>query len=750
MSRPLRNGFLFGLLLGVTAAGVSLTPLGTALEREFGLAWLFHARGAREGPERVLVVGVDSRSTLLLAGTPIRSELPRTVYAELVDALVARNASAIAFDLFFRYPRPGEDEALARALRQARRVVLFERWNRQSFRVGGRDDRIDVVHSEPPTARLEEAATALAPFLIPAVVDDYLPTLPVATLTLDAFRTLAPAARDAFAALLTEAGVGEPGEALAGADTFDRFAGRLIALRTASLDDRALWPRLSTRLRACGGGGPCGAHGPLLERLAGVHAGPGERLVNHYGPSPAVVRVPLYLALRKGALAADLSGTAVFVGATEFAEGEFPELDSEVLRYAGSGNLPPPGETMDSHATVFGRVPGVEIAATIYANLRHGDTLLAPGRSSTAGLLLAAGVIMGILAFALPGIWAAGAIACLVGAMGGVAFWAFNGHDVWLPLSGALVLEAPLALAVGLLVQYAGASRTGRRISAALGYYVPERLVQSATAGEMPLADAEEMQGVCLSTDVEQYTTLSEHVSAGTLARTLSDYYRGLGEVVERRQGEIVDFVADSMMALWGAGDGVRTEPIAREHRLRACLAALDVRDAADSFNRLHSERPFRTRIGLHAGRLAVGNVGGGRHFDYGVIGDVPNTATRIEGLNKVLGTSILASEAVTAGLDELLLRPVGTYRFKNKTELLRIWEIVGMREQAAPRLEELCERFADALANVEAHRWQEACERFAILCEAYPEDAAARFWHERCRARPSAQDETFVALTDK
>jgi adenylate cyclase len=174
------------------------------------------------------------------------------------------------------------------------------------------------------------------------------------------------------------------------------------------------------------------------------------------------------------------------------------------------------------------------------------------------------------------------------------------------------------------------------------------------------------------------------------------------------------------------------------------------VRGAVDSFNRLHSERPFRTRIGLHAGRLAVGNVGGGRHFDYGVIGDVPNTATRIEGLNKKLGTSILASEAVTAGLDELLLRPVGTYRFKNKTELLRIWEIVGVREQAAPRLEELCERFADALASFEARRWQEACERFAILCEAYPEDAAARFWHERCRMPRSAPDETFVALTDK
>ena len=96
-----------------------------------------------------------------------------------------------------------------------------------------------------------------------------------------------------------------------------------------------------------------------------------------------------------------------------------------------------------------------------------------------------------------------------------------------------------------------------------------------------------------------------------------------------------------------------------RETRLNACLAALEIQEQIDAFNR-ERERPDEKvpiRIGLNAGRMALANVGGRKHGGYGPVGDIPNGAARIEGLNKTLDTSLLASAQVVDGLDELKTR---------------------------------------------------------------------------------------------
>ena len=117
------------------------------------------------------------------------------------------------------------------------------------------------------------------------------------------------------------------------------------------------------------------------------------------------------------------------------------------------------------------------------------------------------------------------------------------------------------------------------------------------------------------------------------------------------------------------------------------------------------------TRIGLHTGWTMLGNVGGKGHFAWSVVGDIPNTASRIEGLNKHLGTRMLASGTVVGDLDELLTRRVGRFRLVGKADAIDVYELLAPRGKATPEQHSLADRFAEALEICEAGRLGEAAE---------------------------------------
>ena len=132
----------------------------------------------------------------------------------------------------------------------------------------------------------------------------------------------------------------------------------------------------------------------------------------------------------------------------------------------------------------------------------------------------------------------------------------------------------------------------------------------------------------------------------------------------------------------------------------------------------------------------------------YSVVGDSANTASRIEGLNKHLGTRILASDVVVAGLDDLLFRRLGVYRLVGRTMPLPIFEILGRREHTDDRQEQLCRSFTNALAAFEAEAWQEAARLFEGHLATYPEDVPARFLLPFCRdycVKPPAVAEPWI-----
>ena len=142
----------------------------------------------------------------------------------------------------------------------------------------------------------------------------------------------------------------------------------------------------------------------------------------------------------------------------------------------------------------------------------------------------------------------------------------------------------------------------------------------------------------------------------------------------------------------------------------------------------------------MRYGDRSVGNIGGGSHYEYRPVGDTVHTASRIEGLNKVLGTRILVSDQVLDQLDGLLTRELGEFVLAGKSKPIVIHELMGLREEADEHERGLCEAFAKGLDAYRNRSWEEAIKWFDEAQTVCGGDAPARFYIalcEKCRRDP-------------
>jgi adenylate cyclase len=306
------------------------------------------------------------------------------------------------------------------------------------------------------------------------------------------------------------------------------------------------------------------------------------------------------------------------------------------------------------------------------------------------------------------------------------AYQQFADHERWLPLTVPLFVQIPLALVVGLGWRYVEAARDRRTIRRAFAYHLPDTVVERLAADVRAIqSDSQLVHGICLATDAERYTALAESMSPSELSKFMNEYYAAVFEPVRRHGGFVSDVVGDAVLAIWPAA---RAEPAILA---KACQAACEIDEAVDRFNRASSKPRLPTRLGLHCGEVMLGHVGAGDHYEYRAVGDIVNTATRIQGLNKILGTRLLASEEVIGGLGEFLSRRLGMFLLAGKARPVMIYELVGLRATATPRQLEQCRLFAGALAACEVRSWKEAADAFAA--PELAEDGPARFYARLC-----------------
>jgi len=235
------------------------------------------------------------------------------------------------------------------------------------------------------------------------------------------------------------------------------------------------------------------------------------------------------------------------------------------------------------------------------------------------------------------------------------------------------------------------------------------------------------VSGVCLNTDAEKYTTLSENMDPEELSHFLNRYYKTIFQPVKQYGGLVSDVIGDSMMAIWVASKS------AIDIRKQAILAALGIVRAMSQFNQSSTMLSLPTRIGLHFGRMSLGKIGAIDHYEYRPVGDIVNTASRLEGLNKYLGTKILVSQEACEQIDGILTRELGKFLLSGKSKPLSVYELICGKEESSEEKSHLCQIFAEALRAFRRQSWDTAIKMFHEAMEIDGEDGPSIFYLKLC-----------------
>ena len=709
-----RKGVALGLVVGAIGMIVRPTAVGVRLEEDLGLPWLFALRGPITPPPQVAVVSIDKASAQQLGLDAREWPPPRHVHAGVIRSLTRHNVSAIVMDVWFEGHRAQEDDdELARAMTEHGAVVLVQRLDRA--RVSGAGVSTELLQN--PIRQFQESAISLAPFPLPRnsrtslfwpffeTSTGIVPTLPAAALQVHALPVL-----DRFVSLLQQVGVGHldalPRQVRSAADSQQLMR----SLRRAIAGDPVAARRARARLEEGEPGDAPASEGQLRSALLGLYAGSDAYYLNFYGPPGTIETIPFHELVQDGRQArGNLSGKVVFVG-------------------EGASSFVISAERGDTYVTVYSTADGVdlsgaEIGATAFANLLSGRMLRPVGTWTSLAVLLLFGVLVGVLARLLPGMYAL-TIALALGAVGAaLAQYLFTAHSLLVPLAVPLLVQLPLGLFIGVLSRY--------------------RDIRKQVPIEVdPYARQQLFRGVCLATDVAGYTSLAEHLSRDELHDLLNDYHEMLRRLVTARRGLVWGRGGDSALCVWKVSGSETRRPVPlpkwldhqrraeQAGRLNACLAAIEIRDAIELFNRRHpAVQQLPTRIGLDVGDVGLGPVGG----ELQAVGNPANIASRIESLNKALSTKLLASASVVRDLDAIAIRRLGSFALAGKADPVDVVEILGPRETNTAIEQRLQERFAEGLDLVEHKSWPEAAKLFNTLSQECPSDGPTRYYRDLC-----------------
>jgi adenylate cyclase len=318
--------------------------------------------------------------------------------------------------------------------------------------------------------------------------------------------------------------------------------------------------------------------------------------------------------------------------------------------------------------------PGAAIHAMSLLNLVRGDWLKRLGLAAELTILIAWGIFI-TTALMLVRPWPAIGLALLLGGLFAAAaiLLALRAH-VWFPWAIPVAAQMPLALmwAVGF------ESVRRRRLRRAFGLYLsPYMADRIANSNFDPSLGGKEVEATVMFTDLQEFTKMSEALSPASVSNILITYFNRTTRVIQELNGTIIKYVGDGIMAAWGA-----PLPDAK-HAEHTVAAALAMSRASQSEV---EGRKLRTRIGINTGIFLAGNLGSEFRFDYTLIGDSTNFASRLEGLNKALGTDILISEATRSQLKNgIKVRDLGRFIVAGASKPASVFEVLGSTAEFEP-----------------------------------------------------------------
>jgi adenylate cyclase len=393
--------------------------------------------------------------------------------------------------------------------------------------------------------------------------------------------------------------------------------------------------------------------------------------------------------------------------------------------------------TWDQRVTPFDAIaPGVITHATFVDNVLHGELLERSQWVVLAEVLMmaAASVVLALLFSRVTSLAAAPALAAVMAIWAAVSVLALRRYNLVLA-SGLPLLQVLSMFLAATTYRFFSEERDKRKARERFSRFLAPAIVDEVLSHEGSLRlGGEKRELTALFADIRGFTTISEQLDPHVLLEVLNQYLTPMTDIiVQGHQGTLDKYIGDAIMAFWGAP---RPQP---DHALRACKAALAMLVELDRLRagwRAQGLPDIDIGIGLNTGPMSVGFVGSqDRFYNYTILGDAVNLASRLEGANRPYGTRIIIGAQTYLQVQEaVVVRQLDLVRVKGKREPVRIYELLALAPGPGD-LRPFLDAFAWGFSAWQAQRWDEATAHFREADRLRGGDACAQVYVERCEA---------------
>lgn len=387
--------------------------------------------------------------------------------------------------------------------------------------------------------------------------------------------------------------------------------------------------------------------------------------------------------------------------------------------------LPAPASTAQQARSA---VAGVFVHATAVRNLLEHDAIAEVGFPLRTILTIVFAAIIVAAACLLAPTGAAITWLGLTVAYAAVAVSTFA-HTIALPLTEP-VLAGLTALALMIGYRFVIADREERFLRKSFALYLaPEVIDGMVASGKMPVLGGEMRDITMFFSDLSGFSSIAEKMTPSELVALMNDYLSAMTDIIESHGGYVDKYIGDSIVAMFGAPADDS------DHARNAVGAALQCRDRLEELNESHPAfrgRGLAHRIGLNSGEAVVGNIGSRRRFNYTVMSDTVNLASRLEGANKYFGTVIMASEmTVNKSRSAYTWRELDMVKVQGRDEPIRVYEPLAEKNQETQEQGIRAATYAMGLACWRARDFAKAAELFE---SAAGDDLPCKYFARRAR----------------
>jgi class 3 adenylate cyclase/CHASE2 domain-containing sensor protein len=363
-------------------------------------------------------------------------------------------------------------------------------------------------------------------------------------------------------------------------------------------------------------------------------------------------------------------------------------------------------------------IAGVYVHATAVNNLIRRDAAFELGQTGRILAAIAFAILTAAAALALTPISATLAYLGLAAAWTSGATASFT-QALVIPLAEPLIAGL-LALGATIGYRFVTADKDKRLLRRSFALYLAPEVIDKLMASNKPPALGGEMRCVTVFfSDLAGFSSFSEEMTPSELVALMNTYFTAMTEIIEAHDGVVDKYIGDAIVAVFGAP---LDDPDHAVHAVQAAVACSRRLQELNCTAAALKGRQLRCRIGLNTGEALVGNIGSQRRFNYTVMGDTVNLASRLEGANKYFATTIMASE-MTVSLTgaAFVWRELDAVLVKGHAMPVKVFEPLAATGDAATEQHALAAVFAEGLACWRARDFAGAAARFAQIAAADP-----------------------------